>query len=77
MSMAVEVEATRDVLGRLFDLMSSGMFPHAPAPEDCRFCDLQVVCGGAESAGTRARAKLESSRLPALSAFKEIHEPEG
>jgi ATP-dependent helicase/nuclease subunit B len=74
MAMAVELEATRDVLRRLFDLMSSGMFPHAPSPEDCRFCELETVCGGAESAGARARAKLEGSGLAALAAFKEIHE---
>jgi RecB family exonuclease len=77
MAMPVDTAATWDVLGRLFDLVSAGLFPHALSKGDCRFCDLEAICGGVDRASARARAKLENTPLRPLAAFKEIHEEEG
>lgn len=70
---ALDPDATRDVLGRLLDLLAAGAFPHSDAEEDCRFCDYETVCGGARRARARAKAKLAKATLPALRAFEEIH----
>src|SRR5262249_45530348 len=39
MTMALDFEETRRVLGRLLDLLRSATFPHATDKEDCRYCD--------------------------------------
>jgi ATP-dependent helicase/nuclease subunit B len=70
---ALDADATRDVLGRLLDLLAAGAFPHSDAEEDCRFCDYETVCGGAREARERVKAKLAKATLPALQAFQEIH----
>jgi ATP-dependent helicase/nuclease subunit B len=64
---------TRDVLGRLFDLLRDGLFPHAASEDDCRYCDFESICGGARSAAERSDAKLAASDLLALARFREIH----
>jgi len=64
---------TRKVLGRLFDLLAAGMFPHAVTPEDCKFCDFEAVCGGAKEASERAKTKLAASANEVLAAFRELH----
>jgi RecB family exonuclease len=74
MPMALDLSQARDVLARLLDLLRDGLFPHAVAKEDCRFCDYESVCGGAIAASARSRAKLANTTLPALAAFREIHE---
>ncbi len=74
MPMALDVGQTRDVLVRLLDLLRQGLFPHAASKDDCRFCDYESVCGGAVESGRRAAAKLEKTTLPALAAFRDIHE---
>jgi ATP-dependent helicase/nuclease subunit B len=70
---ALDPDATRDVLGRLLDLLAAGAFPHSDTEEDCRFCDYEAVCGGARGARDRVKAKLAKATLPALQAFQEIH----
>ncbi|HSS45638.1 MAG TPA: PD-(D/E)XK nuclease family protein, partial [Thermoanaerobaculia bacterium] len=72
--MPLDPEETQDVLRRLFDLLRAGAFPHAVDKEDCRFCDYEMVCGGAQLACRRAKEKLAKTALPVLKAFGEIHE---
>lgn len=67
---------TREVLGRLFDLVAAGMFPHALSAEDCKNCDFESICGGPERASKRAKRKLERSGDAVLTAFREIHAEE-
>jgi RecB family exonuclease len=74
MAMALDPRATREVLGRLLDLLRAGAFPHAVGREDCRFCDYESVCGGSADAVRRAKVKLEKTGLPVLRAFREIHD---
>ncbi len=62
-----------DVLGRLFDLVAAGMFPHTASKGDCPSCKLAAVCGGAEKASDRAKVKLDRATDPRLIAFREIH----
>ena len=59
---------------RLLDLLRAGLFPHAMAKDDCKYCDYESVCGGAFEAAGRSKAKLAGTTLPALAAFREIHE---
>jgi RecB family exonuclease len=73
MPMTLDLSETRDVLVRLLDLLREGLFPHAIARDDCRYCDYESVCGGATEAARRSAAKLEKATLPALAAFREIH----
>jgi MoaA/NifB/PqqE/SkfB family radical SAM enzyme len=73
MPMALDLGQTREVLGRLLDLLREGFFPHAPGKDDCRYCDYESVCGGASRAAARAKAKLARTTLPVLQAFHEIH----
>jgi ATP-dependent helicase/nuclease subunit B len=73
MPMALDLGETREVLGRLLDLLREGVFPHAPDKDDCRYCDYEPVCGGASRAAARAKAKLARATLPVLQAFREIH----
>src|SRR5207247_868070 len=67
---------TRDVLGKLFDLLAAGMFPHALREGDCRFCDYEAVCGGAKEASARAKRKLEANPNGVLKAFRILHAEE-
>ena len=69
-------EETRRVLAKLFDLLAAGMFPHAVSLDDCKFCDLEAVCGGAKEATARAKAKLGASANAVLRAFRELHAEE-
>ena len=73
MPMALDLAETRDVLVRLLDLLRAGTFPHAAEKDDCRYCDYETVCGGPFAAAARSRAKLETTTLPVLKAFREIH----
>ncbi|HSP95036.1 MAG TPA: PD-(D/E)XK nuclease family protein [Thermoanaerobaculia bacterium] len=66
----------RQVLGRLFDLLSAGMFPHAVTPDDCKFCDFEAICGGAKEASARAKTKLAASTNEILASFRELHAEE-
>ncbi|MEO8033687.1 MAG: PD-(D/E)XK nuclease family protein [Acidobacteriota bacterium] len=45
----------------LFDVIGSGFFPHASAPNPCSWCDFESVCGGAEIAGVRMQRKLAAN----------------
>ncbi len=74
MPMRLDPGQTRDVLVRLLDLLREGLFPHAIERDDCKYCDYESVCGGVAAATRRAEAKLSTTTLPALSAFREIHE---
>jgi len=67
---------TGRVLVKLFDLLSAGMFPHALSLDDCKFCDLEAVCGGAKAATARAQAKLAASANEVLAAFRDLHAEE-
>ena len=67
---------TREVLGSLFDLLASGLFPHALSEDDCKNCDFADICGGARRAAERAQAKLAQSANPVLAAFRNIHAEE-
>lgn len=67
---------TRDVLGKLFDLLAAGMFPHALSEDGCRFCDFEAICGGPKEASARAKRKLESNSNAVLNAFRELHAEE-
>ena len=67
---------TRQVLGSLFDLLASGLFPHALSEEDCKNCDFAEICGGASRSADRAQAKLDKSVNPVLAAFRDIHAQE-
>jgi CRISPR/Cas system-associated exonuclease Cas4 (RecB family) len=66
----------REVLGRLFDLLAAGMFPHAITPDDCKFCDFEAICGGAKEASARARTKLAASTNEVLASFRKLHAEE-
>ncbi len=65
-----------DVIGRLFDLLAAGMFPHAASERDCRYCDFEPICGGARPAAELSKSKLANAAEPALVAFREIHAEE-
>ncbi|HYR47113.1 MAG TPA: PD-(D/E)XK nuclease family protein, partial [Thermoanaerobaculia bacterium] len=67
---------TRDVLGKLFDLLAAGMFPHALSEGGCRFCDFEAICGGPKEASERAERKLEANRDGVLTAFRMLHAEE-
>jgi ATP-dependent helicase/nuclease subunit B len=73
MRMTLDLGETREVLGRLLDLLRAGAFPHAPEKDDCRYCDYETVCGGPWTAGPRSKEKLARTTLPELRAFREIH----
>jgi ATP-dependent helicase/nuclease subunit B len=73
MPMLLDPAQTRDVLGRLLDLLREGTFPHAAEKDDCRYCDYETVCGGPFEAAARSKEKLERASLPVLKAFREIH----
>ena len=64
----------RDALTRLLDLTAAGMFPHATSDDDCRFCEFDSICGGAEGTSGRSKEKLAAAADPALVAFRELHE---
>ena len=70
---ALDADATRDVLQRLLDLLAAGVFPHSDSEDDCRFCDYETVCGGARRARERVEAKLAEGDPARLQAFQEIH----
>lgn len=72
-ALPLDVAETRDVLNALFDLLADGAFPHAVDPEDCRFCDFEAVCGGAERAAERARRKMGEVAPPVLRTFWRMH----
>jgi ATP-dependent helicase/nuclease subunit B len=74
--MPLDLEKTRAILNRLMDLLAAGAFPHAADPDDCAFCDFESVCGGITAASRRAKCKLATATLPALRAFREMHEEE-
>ena len=74
MPMAIDARQTRDILARLLGLLRAGTFPHATSKEDCRYCDYEAVCGGAVRAAASSKEKLARASLPALTAFREIHD---
>src|SRR5262249_33226593 len=63
----------RDALARLLDLAAAGLFPHAASKDDCRFCDFDAICGGAEHAAERSTEKLEAAVDGPLARFRELH----
>ena len=67
---------TREALGKLFDLLAAGMFPHALSEEDCKFCEFEQICGGKKEASERATRKLEASPNAVLNAFRKLHAEE-
>ena len=73
---AVRLDAaeTRDTLSRLLDLTAAGVFPHATSKDDCRFCEFDAICGGAEEAAARGREKLTAAADALLVRFRELHE---
>ena len=66
-------QETREVLGRLFDLLAAGKFPHALSEDDCKNCDFESICGGARWAAERAGEKLANTADPVLAAFRNLH----
>ena len=76
MSIPLDHRGTKEVLGKLFDLLAKGMFPHALSKEDCRFCEYGTICGGAEIASARAKEKLAGPADPVLAAFREMNDEE-
>jgi hypothetical protein len=66
-------QETREVLGRLFDLLAAGVFPHALSEDDCKNCDFESICGGARWAAARAEEKLANTTDPVLAAFRDLH----
>jgi RecB family exonuclease len=76
MAAPIDRRETREVLGKLFDLLAEGMFPHALSPDDCRFCDYTAICGGAKEASERTRRKLAARAGPVLAAFRDLHAEE-
>jgi RecB family exonuclease len=70
----VDAAETRDALSRLLDLAAAGLFPHAVSKEDCRFCEFDAICGGAERAAARGKAKLAAAVDAPLVRFRELHE---
>jgi ATP-dependent helicase/nuclease subunit B len=73
MIVPVDRGETRDVLGKLFDLLARGMFPHALTTDSCRFCDYEAICGGKKVASERAAEKLAVHRDPVLAAFRDLN----
>jgi ATP-dependent helicase/nuclease subunit B len=69
-SVRVDPAATRDALGRLLDLAAAGLFPHTVSKDDCRFCEFDVICGGAEEASGRSKEKLSAATESALVRFR-------
>ena len=49
-----------DLLARRLDLAAAGLFPHATEADACRWCDVAVVCGGAELRARQAARKVET-----------------
>ncbi len=52
--------ALEKVLGTLFGLLRDGIFPYAPDPDFCGFCDYRCVCKGPEKANAQTQMKLEN-----------------
>ena len=72
----IDRRETREVLGKLFDLLANGMFPHALSEGDCKFCEYTAICGGAEEASERTQRKLAAHANPILAAFRDLHAEE-
>jgi len=70
----LDAAPARDILDRLFDLLAAGLFPHATTRDGCRHCDFESICGGAAVAAEQSARKLALSEIPALAAFREIHD---
>jgi RecB family exonuclease len=63
------------VLNALFDVVGSGLFPHASMPNPCAFCDFQAVCGGSDLAGSRMQRKLDANASDAgVAAWRRLQE---
>jgi CRISPR/Cas system-associated exonuclease Cas4 (RecB family) len=76
MIVPVDRGETRDVLGKLFDLLARGMFPHALSVDSCKFCDFEAICGGKKMASERAAEKLAVHGDPVLAAFRDLNAEE-
>ena len=71
---SLDAAGTRETLDSLFDLLARGTFPHSPAKEDCSLCDFQKICGGAERAADRAKAKIENAAAnPILDPYRKLN----
>src|SRR5215471_2732755 len=73
MAIPVDRRETRETLGKLFDLLKEGMFPHALSEKACKYCHYDSVCGGKREASHRAKEKLAAASDPALAAFREMY----
>ncbi len=76
MIVPVDRGETRDVLGKLFDLLARGMFPHALTQDGCKYCDYEAICGGKRMASERAAEKLAAHPDPVLAAFRDLNAEE-
>jgi MoaA/NifB/PqqE/SkfB family radical SAM enzyme len=47
-------------LNALFDVVSRGFFPHG-TPDNCKFCEYSVLCGGADVAAERTERKFANN----------------
>jgi ATP-dependent helicase/nuclease subunit B len=52
------------------EALSQGMFPAAPAPDACRYCDYKAVCGPYEELRAKKKAKGPLKTLLTLRAHK-------
>ena len=63
------------VLNRTFDVIAAGFFAHPEDAGECRFCDFQPVCNGAQFAADRARAKYAANHDSLLvQRLRSLHE---
>ncbi|HEV8609834.1 MAG TPA: PD-(D/E)XK nuclease family protein [Thermoanaerobaculia bacterium] len=65
--------ATRATLTALFDLVAEGAFVHSTKKDDCSLCDFQKICGGAESAAERAKAKVDNRDNAVLEPYARLN----
>lgn len=70
----LDAAGTRETLNALFDLLARGAFTHSPMKEDCSLCDFQKICGSAEKAANRAKAKIENAAAnPILDPYRKLN----
>ena len=73
MAIPLDLAETDRTLSGLLDLAGGGLFPHTTSKDGCKFCVVEMVCGGASEASAASKRKLAAATDPALIAFRQLH----
>jgi RecB family exonuclease len=69
---ARRLEAGRDVLGHLYDLLAAGVFPYSDEADDATWSDYVAAHGDLEAAAAATRVKLANPANTALAPLREL-----